>query len=443
MRSTQPSATLKSTPTAASTAENYMLHFYPLWFSYSLSQRVPHNRFIGPDRISPIFRSATGVNDDTLYAIAFLNLSVEPIILTIPQTSATYSILTLDAYGDVFASGIPAQTSATFALVGSTFSGELPPGITPIVMPLDLSIMIFRADKFSSSGDSQIAEAEPFRTSLVTAALSAYQKSPQTPGSANDAEGGNTLILPEVAFAHSFKLEADDLIASAPIEFLKQLQAAVASPLTPPLSSEEEILSDEFNRLFDDSEAHAKQLASGARNAFTAIVSDYFTHKIAGTEWIHFTNIGNWGDALVDRAAMAEFFIYANDISTAAYYHTFHDGDGAPLDGRRGCYVLTFPAGSLPQAKRFWSLTAYTPETIELIENPAKKYVVASYTPGLKTNADGSVSIYMAQEIPAGVEAANWLPVSSMAFNILLRVYGPEGDVANDTFVPPAIEKLQ
>jgi len=39
------------------------------------------------------------------------------------------------------------------------------------------------------------------------------------------------------------------------------------------------------------------------------------------------------------------------------------------------------------------------------------------------------------------VPEANWLPVSKGRFNILLRVYGPEGSVANNSYVPPAISK--
>jgi hypothetical protein len=86
-------------------------------------------------------------------------------------------------------------------------------------------------------------------------------------------------------------------------------------------------------------------------------------------------------------------------------------------------------------------LTAYTPEAIELVPNPAQKYAVASYTPGLQPNVDdGSVSIYMAQQLPAGVPMANWLPIPRGAFNIMLRVYGPEGTVADNTYVPPGIQ---
>jgi len=43
-----------------------------------------------------------------------------------------------------------------------------------------------------------------------------------------------------------------------------------------------------------------------------------------------------------------------------------------------------------PEASRFWSLTAYAPEAIELVPNPINKYVVASYT-GAQLNPDGSL----------------------------------------------------
>jgi hypothetical protein len=127
---------------------------------------------------------------------------------------------------------------------------------------------------------------------------------------------------------------------------------------------------------------------------------------------------------------------------TAAYYHAFKDATGVALDGDNSAgYVLTFSAGQIPQAKRFWSVTAYTPDSIELIENSANKYNVGSYEPGLQTHSDGSISIYMAVELPAGVPTANWLPIPSGRFNAMLRVYGPEGSVAANTYVPPAIQR--
>ena len=51
------------------------------------------------------------------------------------------------------------------------------------------------------------------------------------------------------------------------------------------------------------------------------------------------------------------------------------------------------------------------------------------------------MSIYMARQLPAGVPMANWLPIPSGAFNIMLRVYGPEGTVEDNTYVPPGIQE--
>jgi hypothetical protein len=51
-------------------------------------------------------------------------------------------------------------------------------------------------------------------------------------------------------------------------------------------------------------------------------------------------------------------------------------------------------------------LTAYTPKTVELIPNLADKHVVASCTPGLTYNVNGSLTIYVTRVKPPGVPSA-------------------------------------
>lgn len=416
-----------SADSAFATAESYVEQFYPLWFSYY--QAVASNQLLGPASISPTYHEVVAINDDTLYASTFVDVTDQPAILTIPATSATYSILALDPYGDVFPSGIPALTPGVYALTGPGYTGTLPSGVTPIALPLNNSLLIFRVDKFSASGVDETTAATTFRASLQMQTLSDYMADPS---------GGAANILPVAAFAAPFKDAADTLIANDPILFLKMLQTAVGSSFAPPLSPDQTTLSNELNQLLA-SGTDLTDLAAGVQAAHQAIVNDYLDNT-GPTNWIHFTDIGNWGDNVLDRSAIAEFIQYGNNAAAAAYYQTFDDAAGAPLNGSTpGGYVLTFPSGDLPQADRFWSLTAYTPDSIELIPNSADKYEVASYTPGLQYNADGSLSIYISQQQPAGVPAANWLPVSSDLFNIMLRVYGPEGSVAADTYVPPAI----
>ena len=77
-----------------------------------------------------------------------------------------------------------------------------------------------------------------------------------------------------------------------------------------------------------------------------------------------------------------------------------------------------------------------------MVPNPIGKYEVASYS-GAQPNPDGSLSVYMARERPAGVPIANWLPIPNGPFNIMLRGYGviPGSPAADNTYVPPAIDR--
>jgi hypothetical protein len=420
----------------------YVVQFYPLWFTYyqSLLASTNRNQLVGPNRISPIYHYVVAINVDTLYASSYLDLTAQPVILTIPATppfpATSYSILMLDPYGDLLPASPPIpKMPGSYALIGPGFTGTVPADITPIAMPLDFSTLIFRADKFSPAGQDQSAQADAFRRSLKTQTLN------------NPLGGTTTKIVPEILTAVPFKTTADDLIAHDPIAFLRQLQRAVESDKTPPPSPYEQALRNRFNSLFANRNVNRSEFSDGAQTAHELILDRYLTHTDwaapTPTSWIHFTNIGDWGNQVVERSSITEFIQYANDKTAAAYYHVFKDANGKPLDGSnpRG-YVLTFPAGQLPQAMRFWSVTAYTPEAIELVDNPADKYAVASYTPGLQPpNMDGPLSIYMARQLPAGVPIANWLPIPPRAFNIMLRVYGPEGTVKDNTYVPPGIEK--
>jgi hypothetical protein len=427
----------------------YVVQFYPLWFTYYQSQLASNNRnrLVGPDRISPIYHYVVAINVDTLYASSYLDLTAEPVIVTIPRNTppfpfTSYSILMLDPYGNLLSASppIPPMTPGSYALIGrGGFAGTLPQGVTPITLPVDFSALIFRADKFSPNGENQIKQADAFRKSLKAQSLSDYLNHPR---------GGATKIVPEILLSVPFKTTADDLIAHDPIAFLRQLQRAVESDHTPPPSPYEQALRNRFDSLFANRNMNRSEFSDGAQAAHELILDRYLTHTDwtpIPTNWIHFTNIGDWGNQVVERSSITEFIQYANNIEAAAYYHVFKDANGKPLDGSspRG-YVLTFPAGQLPEANRFWSVTAYTPEAIELVDNPADKYAVASYTPGLQPNPnteDGPLSIYMARQLPAGVPMANWLPIPPGAFNIMLRVYGPEGTVKDNTYVPPGIHK--
>jgi hypothetical protein len=392
-------------------------------------------------------------------------------ILTVPSTvlpetcsedtSVTYSILVLDPYGDVSPTPIPAipdgsppVAGATYAITGPAYTGvpPIPAGVQQIQMPVNYPTIIFRSDKYHSFTEppnppdyqNQINQANRFRLSLQLQTLSDYLDCPF---------GGHAEVKTEFPdFAVPYKTAADAEIAEHPIAFLRELQTAVNSARTPP-SPCAQALAAQFDALFGagnwrDNSAFAR----GAQAAHSEIVSNYVTDPahVGPTNWTHFTNIGVWdGDNLsdaIDRSSITEFCQFCNDISAAGYYHAFRDSAGRALKGDNHGYVLTFPAPTPPavypgpETKRFWSVTAYTPEAIELIPNSINRYEVASYS-GAHLNPDGSLSIYMATEAPDGIPIENWLPVGKGPFNVVLRDYGPEGSVLTNTYIPPAIQK--
>ncbi len=420
------------------TAYNYVVRFYPRWFSWMQARNT--NRFVGPQGMSPEFKVIVAVNDDTVYTLSFLDLSNGPQILTVPAYPNIYSILQMDCFGDIFETDLaPSPAGGVYGLVGPHFKGELPAGVTKIKYPYNSSILIFRADKYSPQGNDQIQAANDFRANLQLQSVDEYLADPT---------GGKTSVLPLSFFSTPIKRMADEGIEVATENFLETLQEAMASPTTKPLTESDKTLIKEFNRKFRAAKKSAgrsgaalSDIAEGARAAHAALIDRWQSH-VNENNWVHFDNIGHWGKSYLDRAALTEYIQYGNDSEAAYYAQAFMDGESIPLDGSAYRYFIHFTQDQIPQATRFWSITAYTPEDVELVENPLGKYVVAQYTPGLVKDPDGGITIYLQTDMPAVAPTANWLPVPAGPFNVMLRIYGPQGSALDGTYVPPAIMHL-
>ena len=101
-------------------AYDYTVRFFPRFFTWAQfninsdnSQRQTtgenyENRLTGPLGMGPEYKVVVAINDDTIYAEAFVDVSSGPVILTIPEYPNSYSILQLDVYGTIF------STSVTF-----------------------------------------------------------------------------------------------------------------------------------------------------------------------------------------------------------------------------------------------------------------------------------------------------------------------------------------
>lgn len=373
------------------------------------------------------------------------DVSAGPQILTLPSYPNSYSILQLDVYGNVFPTHLsqnPPQgerTSWALCLAGS--QAAIPPGTVRVEIPFPLTILILRIDKYSSTGEDLIQAANQFRADMYLQTVAEF-----TSG-ATGIEGGKCFIGPLYNYAPSVKAMADSGVAFAPEAFLATIQEAMASPMTQPIDGGDRDLIQRFDEFFHAARTALptdsrllSALCRGAQAAHGALINRWQSHRNENN-WIHFDNVGHWGVNYLDRAALTQYIQYGNDASAAFYADAFVDGSGLPLDGRNFAYTITFTPENMPQAKRFWSITAYTPEEVELIPNAENKYVVASYTPGLVTESDGSIVVLVQADSPKDGKKANWLPIHKAPFSLLLRIYGPEGDAANGTYLPPKIHR--
>ena len=154
---------------------------------------------------------------------------------------------------------------------------------------------------------------------------------------------------------------------------------------------------------------------------------------------------GDW----LKRAAAAKAGIYGNDAVEAMYPITRNDGDGQTLDGSKHNYTLTFPPGQQPPVNAFWSLTMYNGTTQLLIENQINRYLINSpMLPAMKTNADGSLTLYIQNKSPGGDKEANWLLAPNGPIYLVMRLYWPKTEAPSilpageGTWQPPGIKRV-
>jgi hypothetical protein len=144
---------------------------------------APMNQFASLRRYPDAsFRDVTAPNADTLYSSAFLDLSKEPMVLSLPDVSGRYYLMPmLSGWTDVFqvpgkrTTGSKAQT---YAITGPDWKGTLPTGMKEIKSPTAMVWILGRTYCTGSAEDYKAVHALQDQYTLVP--LSEYGK-PYTP----------------------------------------------------------------------------------------------------------------------------------------------------------------------------------------------------------------------------------------------------------------------
>jgi hypothetical protein len=133
-------------------------------------------------------------------------------------------------------------------------------------------------------------------------------------------------------------------------------------------------------------------------------------------------------------------YLGGNGEREAMYPIRYTDADGQGLNGANK-YVVKMD--KVPPVGAFWSLTMYNAADKMLVENPIQRYKVGTDTKGLKTGADGSITIAVQNEQPDEAANVNWLPAPKGDFYVILRMYQPSDAILDGTYKLPQMTRVK
>ena len=381
-------------------------------------------------------------NADTLYSVAWVNLSSEPMILHVPDYKGRYFLMPmLDMWTNVFQS--PGSRTGygkggNFAIAGPGWSGTLPPGVTKIQAPTSTIWIVGRSACY---GPSDYANVHKLQAQLSLTPLSQWGKSYVPPAGS-------------VSASIDMKTPPPDQIAAMDAQtFFSRLAALVHAYGHPaadaPMVAELATLGIVPGKPFDI--AHADPIVAAAlkaavqngRTTISAATPDAIGARVANG-WVISTGGGSYGTHYLRRAYYALIGLGANIPQDAVYPVGKVDGLGKPMSGARN-YRVHFAKGATPPVNGFWSMTMYEGLGY-FVPNRLNRYKVGSLSePKLDVNSDGSLDIYVSHTQPSA-HVNNWLPAPSGAFYMDFRLYWPKTtppSVIDGSWNPPPVTPIK
>jgi hypothetical protein len=327
-----------------------------------------------------------------------------------------------DNYGYI-GSRATGNDAGCFLIAGPDWKGATPPGIKKVFnVETQFSLAIYRTQLFNPADMDNVKKIQ---AAYLVEPLSAFLKqSPPPAPPAIDFPPFNS----DDPFKTDFVKYLDFLLQFAPaVPEEKDLRARFASIGIGP--------GKKFN-FSDLSVEHKAAVGIAVKDGFekvnkasTSVGKEINGWNIGSAFGNRAFYNGNW----LLRSAGAKAGVYGNDAVEAMYPQAKVDSNGEVLDGSKHNYTLTFPKGDQPPVNAFWSVTMYDGKTQFLIKNPINRYLINSpMLPGMKTNPDGSLTLYIQHESPGKAKEANWLPAPDGSIYLVMRLYWPKA-------TPPSI----
>jgi hypothetical protein len=385
------------------------------------------------------FRDVVRPNFDTLYSVAWLDLTREPLILSVPDTKGRYYLMPLlDMWTDVFAAP-GKRTSGTaagdFALVPPGWKGRLPRGVERIDTPTPF---VWAVGRTQTNGPKDYDAVHEVQKGYRLTPLSNWGRSAK-PGGLERRELDVDLAKPPVEQvdampARKFFATAADMMKINPPHATdwSQIERLKRIGLEPGKSFDLDAQTPEIR----------ESLEKAAADALAAIKAEKAPAGRIANGWRMNTEaMGVYGIDYFRRAVVARVALGANQPRDAIYPIAFDDADGKPLDGQNK-YVLHFAKGELPPVDAFWSVTLYDEKGFA-VANSLNRFALGDRD-ALRFNADGSLDLYFQSVTPGAKKEQNWLPSPSTGTeNVTMRLYAPKPQALDGRWSPPPIRRAK
>jgi hypothetical protein len=380
-------------------------------------------------------------NADTLYTEAWLDVSKEPSVLSIPDMGNRYYIIPmLDGYSEVFSVASPATTgykAQTYAITGPGWTGRLPPGVTQVKSATGMVWVLGRIYCTGTPEDYTAVHALQDKFSIVP--LGSYGK-PYTPppGQVDSNFDMKTAVRKQV----------DALDIDAYFTRLAQLMKT-----NPPTAGDAPLVARMASiGLIPGQDYDPSKLGVFDREAIKAVpklalvkMVKLLKEQKTTNGWLYFTSgVGNWGTDYPLRAMGNMLGPGWNRPQDAVYPLSQKDAKGDDYNGADHKYKIHFEKGQFPPVKAFWSITLYDPDFF-FVPNSINRYELSQRNKFI-TYKDASVDMYLQAESPGKGKEANWLPAPKGKFVLVMRLYWPTStppSILDGSWTPPAATRAQ
>jgi hypothetical protein len=390
------------------------------------------------DYIEPEERFVACPNQDVVYGGGPLALDVSPVVIQVPDFGDRFWVYqVVDVRTDSFASlgKMYATTPGFYLLVGPNWKGEVPKGISRVFRSKTSTgfvaprVFVDNTPEDKETVQSVLQGIDMYPLAEFDGKMKRHDWSKLPKFSQQGGAGGGA----ETRWVF-------------PDKFFDQLPLVLAD--APPLPGEEARYAQMLAVVAAAKKDPAllKAMIDEASKTETELIAPLLQFRNWGEQlphhWSSVSNGAAFGTDYFTRTAVAKSNILVNAPLETKYFYQDLDAAGGRLNGANR-YAVTFQRDQIPPVDGFWSLTLYDKEHF-FAPNELNRYSLGTKNKDLKTNPDGSLTIYVQPDAPAEEQRANWLPAPKGAdFSLFMRAYWPKSPVLDGSWMPPAVEKAK